>query len=351
MTLHLGLPHSSSRTTQHTQQIRDAKRELKEKVREDWDYPALPAYQLPIRRRQVAREDEEVRIAGFRFHTPDHYSTSTIEDAGLPGLHFDPLEWREREYSSDESADSASPASAGSGGSKKGPFRFERPDSVGSQIQDRKAARKRKRQKAMDDEVTWNDGLAHWLARRDAWSGAHTSTQIQLLHSKNDERGVSASPSASAGTTPRTSTSSKSSASARMSSTSTTPELVTEATLIQTRPAAPPSEILVPLAPTILVNHPIRRRITSDIYPEIYSKIIMQSRTPSVPINLATLSKALVQGWKDDGEWPPKPAALEKSIGRKKGGESTLRSGVKAVGRVLRITSGESSVGGAKEKG
>lgn len=76
------------------------------------------------------------------------------------------------------------------------------------------------------------------------------------------------------------------------------------------------------------------------MYPEIYTKIILQSRTPSVPINLQALVNALVQGWKDDGEWPPKSAPLEKSIGRKKGSQHGLREGVKAVGRVLRITGG-----------
>ena len=71
-------------------------------------------------------------------------------------------------------------------------------------------------------------------------------------------------------------------------------------------------------------------------------KIILQSRTPSVPLNLLTLIHALVQGWKDDGEWPPRGGPLEKSIGRKKatgaheGG--SLSKGVKAVGRVLRLT-------------
>lgn len=83
------------------------------------------------------------------------------------------------------------------------------------------------------------------------------------------------------------------------------------------------------------------------MYPEIYNKIILQSRTPSVPINLLTLLRALVQGWKDDGEWPPKPGVLEKSFTTRRkrggsgggGGEGSLKSGVKAVGRVLRLTS------------
>jgi hypothetical protein len=265
------------------------------------------------------------------------------------------LEWREREYSSEESADEGSVVTASSGGSKKSSYRFEGPDSVGAQIQDRKGARKRKKQVDLDEEVKWNDGLAHWLARRDAWSGAHTSPQVELLESGKQDEAASTSASVSANSTPRTSTSTASSShySAVVSSPSTTPELDSEQSVIDTRPPAPPSEILVPLAPTLLANHPIRRRITPDIYPEIYAKIILQSRSPSVPINLSVLTKALVQGWKDDGEWPPKPGPVEKSIGRKKssGHESALKSGVKAVGRVLRITGGESTVGGAKEKG
>ena len=65
-----------------------------------------------------------------------------------------------------------------------------------------------------------------------------------------------------------------------------------------------------------------------------------------------------MQGWKEDGEWPPKNAPPEKSIARKKqgSGESSLKSGVKAMGRVLslRITGAGSGGGesgsGSKEK-
>jgi hypothetical protein len=232
-------------------------------------------------------------------------------------------------------------------------FKFEGPDSVGRQIEDRKNARKQQRQKAMDEEVAWNGGLAHWLARRDAWCGAHTQDQIHAAQTKvAQDAATSTSASDSTGTTPRTSTSSTPGTPITSSTPATTPDLIPhQHTIVNTRPLPPPSELLVPVAPRILPGHPIRKRITSDTYPEIYSKIIVQSRTPSVPINLSVLVKALVQGWKDDGEWPPKPGPLEKSIGRKKGsGDSPLKSGVKAVGRVLRITGGESNVS-SREKG
>ena len=356
MTLHLGFSNASQRNSDQQQEIREARRQLKERVRDDWDYPPLPAYQVPVRKRKAEEETEtQETVAGFKLHNPsNHDRNALVQDAPLD---FEPVEWRERDYSSEESDGDESVETLSSAGSKNSTYKFEGPDSVGVQILDRKLARKRQRQRDLDEETEWNEGLAHWLARRDAWSGAHTSQQVQLLERSRAES--TDSGSASAHSTPRSSTSSQGSPrsppSPAVSSPSTTPELQPSHALVNTRPPAPPSDLLVPLVPTILANHPVRRRITSEIYPEIYAKIIIQGRTPSVPLNLLNLTRALVQGWKDDGEWPPKNTPPEKSIGRKKsnGHESSLKSGVRAVGRVLRITSvsGESSVGGSKDKG
>ena len=68
-------------------------------------------------------------------------------------------------------------------------------------------------------------------------------------------------------------------------------------------------EPLVPVAPPFIPSsNPVRATITPTIYPSIYSKVVVQGLTPTVPINLADLTKAMVQGWKSDGQWPPKPA-------------------------------------------
>lgn len=65
----------------------------------------------------------------------------------------------------------------------------------------------------------------------------------------------------------------------------------------------------VPVAPSLISDsNPIRAAITPTMYPSIYSKVIVQGLTPTVPINLADVTKAMVQGWKADGQWPPKPA-------------------------------------------
>jgi hypothetical protein len=99
--------------------------------------------------------------------------------------------------------------------------------------------------------------------------------------------------------------------------------------------------MLVPVMAKILPHHPIRRKMSPSMYPEIYNKIIVQSRTPSVPINLGVMIHALVKGWIDDGEWPPRPGPVEKSLTKKKG-HGSVKDGVKSFARVLRITGGES---------
>ncbi|KAJ5435298.1 hypothetical protein N7491_005893 [Penicillium cf. griseofulvum] len=68
-------------------------------------------------------------------------------------------------------------------------------------------------------------------------------------------------------------------------------------------------EPLCPVAPPFISNdNPVRATINPAIYPSIYTKVVVQGMTPTVPVNLAHLTKAMVQGWKADGQWPPKPA-------------------------------------------
>lgn len=68
-------------------------------------------------------------------------------------------------------------------------------------------------------------------------------------------------------------------------------------------------EPLIPVAPPFISSaNPVRATITPSIYPSIYTKVVVQGMTPTIPVNLADLTKAMVQGWKADGQWPPKPA-------------------------------------------
>lgn len=369
MTLHLNFPHhrhhsahssatTSAHATEQAQEVREARRFLKDRVKTDWEYPTLPAWSSSGNDRKE-REDEgnvEDRIAGFRFHAPAELERQRSDREGL-GLAFDPVEWRERVYSSnddeedtdEEGEEATTKVSKGMAGGST--YKFEAPDSVGKQLNDRRIAKKRKKHVALEQEMEWNDGLAHWVRRRDAWCCARTATQVDMDDEVTSET-LQATDSASASSSsPRSSISSSSPqqpASTPGSSPSTTPDLtatLSTTTTQTTQTRTSPFEVLVPIAPPLLPNHPIRRKISPNMYPEIYTKIILQSRTPSVPINLQNLVHALVQGWKTDGEWPPKTAVPEKSIGRKRGSHSGgLREGVKAVGRVLRLT-GTSEVG------
>ncbi|KAF2724134.1 hypothetical protein K431DRAFT_282399 [Polychaeton citri CBS 116435] len=366
MTLHLGLHHHGHRSSQQQQsEIREARRLLREQVRTDWEYPTLPKWQSSGRKTRGAEklEDENGRtIGGFKVHN----NTDDGEgDNAIAILSFEPSEWKERSYSSSESGEEIDlddrELSASMSSRKKSikhvnehTYRFEGPDSVGIQIQDRRLAKKRKRQALLQEEMAWNDGMRHWMARRDVWCAVRTREQLSAIESekanaaarRTNSTTTTATATASNPSSPRTSTSSTSAQAVTAPSTAPTSSTSTplsppNLSALSLQPApAPTSTALLPLAPPLLPNNPVRARIGISTYPEIYNKIILQSRTPSVPINLLTLTRALVKGWKDDGEWPPKPGVIEKSFAKqRKAGGSRVKEGVKgAVGKVLRIT-------------
>lgn len=331
MTLLSGL--HSHRTTEQQAEIREARRMLQGRVRTDWDYPALPQYQENKPRQQ----NEESKVAGFKFHAP------------RSDEHFEPLEWRERDYASSDadSEEDDNEIAAVKAGSEKSIFSGSQKSkdivSIAEDISNRRLARKRKRKELLEEEMLWNDGLNHWTIRRDAWCVAKTAEQVLELESRQGEeaKADSASATASVGSTPRTSTSSA--ASAQAASTSTTATSPDANTSLAGMSVAPPSHMLVPVMAKILPNHPIRKKMSPNMYPEIYSKLIVQARTPSVPINLSNMIWALVQGWIDDGEWPPKPGPIEKSLTKKKG-HGGVKDGVKSFARILRITSSDNTV-------
>ncbi|MDI1492801.1 MAG: hypothetical protein OHK93_004584 [Ramalina farinacea] len=168
-------------------------------------------------------------------------------------------------------------------------------------------SRKRKRRATLllQEEVSQNGGLRLWHARRNHWSGA---------------RHPPSSPSAL---------------------------------------STPASPIQIPIPPPLLPpTNPIRSSITESTYPAIYSKVVVQGLSPTVPINLADMVRACVMGWKKDGEWPPKgaeeaeraAAAAQAHRGR---GRRLARRGVGRVKRVLGLGVGHAGgvEGGGGEGG
>ncbi|MCJ1260678.1 hypothetical protein MMC22_000540 [Lobaria immixta] len=192
------------------------------------------------------------------------------------------------------------------------PYKYENPDSLGLSMQ----VRRRKRHRRLRKEMDWNDGLATFIQRRDAWTGARVFPQNQGTDSipleKGDLNGSEPMIAAMALSSPGSPSSSRSS---RSSSPVTSLE------------SAP----MIPMPPPLLSStHPARAAVTPSAYPVIYSRVVTQGSTPGVPINLSDVVRALVQGWKENGDWPPK-GSLEADAGAVKGGLGAGGSGRKGL--------------------
>ena len=175
------------------------------------------------------------------------------------------------------SPDTASPA---------GSFKFESPDDVGDVIKRRQLEKKRRRERKLQDELAYNEGLQCFTARRDAWTGARrVPRDSDLTH-----------------TSSRT-----------LSSVINNPESSTSADETQESDFSDLDlAIEIPVAPPLLPpTNAMRAAITPAAYNTIYEKVILQQTTPSSPINLQDLISSCVQGWKRDGEWPPKSTVVD----------------------------------------
>ena len=174
----------------------------------------------------------------------------------------DETRWQPRTMNSS----SSSPLS-----SSPDPYRFESPDSVAEES----ISTKNKRQRLQIEEMRWNSGLRIFVERRNAWTGggfAPTPTQGKpVFESVKD---------------------------------------VIRDSRTNVVELCPLPEPLIPS------TNPVRASINPAIYPSIYSRVVVQSTTPNIPINLADMTSALVEGWKMDGEWPPRVKDLEPMVGR-----------------------------------
>ena len=153
------------------------------------------------------------------------------------------------------------------------PYKFESPDSVAEESM----AHKDKRRRLQIEEMRWNPGLRTFVERRNAWTGGGfgpASTQDNpVFESVMDVIGDSRTD------------------------------------IVELCP------LPEPLIPS---TNPVRASIGPAIYPSVYSRVVVQGTTPNIPINLADMTTALVEGWKMDGEWPPRGKDLEPLVGRRR---------------------------------
>lgn len=261
---------------------RSARRFLEDRVRNDWDWPVVP----------------------------DVWSQSDEELRGV-------MSFRERYYG-DSSPSGTEDETATSGD----PYRFDNPDSIGSAVELKALRRKRRRRAALEEEMKENEGLRMFVERRDAWTGVASVKKYGTVgRSANDQTGPQ--PIHPVRTSVDLADLSSSNAPTPMSVDSQTSvptgnplhgEIITS------------TESLVPVAPPLLPDNAVRKSITPKAYPDIFNKIVVSSRTPSVPINLADMTKALVAGWKENGEWPPKVAPLDPLAGKKRSALAAVKA-------------------------
>lgn len=292
MTLHLNLPGSHHRSAEQQAELREARRLLRDKIRNDWEYPPLPRWKSSGRKETAtttATQHVEDRIAGFRFHAPSDQDRTTHGVVGEAlGLGFEPTEWRERDYSdveSDAESETAMTRARGSGRSKESVYKFDAPDSVGTQLDNRQQARKRKRWTAVHEEMEWNDGLAHWTRRRDLWCCARQTRDVRLLERSSSAGMVERSggeaietdsASASGRSSPRTSTSS---VEAQVSTPASTPSVSPDVSGAagSSADSSPtmviPLDVLVPIAPALLPKRKFIAVLHSALSPSIHSRM------------------------------------------------------------------------------
>ncbi|KAJ9621959.1 hypothetical protein H2203_006840 [Taxawa tesnikishii (nom. ined.)] len=183
MPLHLGLPHSHQRGGQQDA-MREARRQLAERLRNDWNYPSLPQPQQP----ESASED----VASIRALAEAHLTVSgpaqTVSPAHLEELDFEPVGWCERTYSSVDSAESEQSASESKAAVTSSSYKYESPDDIGAVLAARGTQRKQQRQQRLQEEMEWNAGLAHFVARRNAWTGARVAETDTDTHEGANRR-------------------------------------------------------------------------------------------------------------------------------------------------------------------
>ncbi|KAH0278257.1 hypothetical protein KCU91_g2617, partial [Aureobasidium melanogenum] len=284
-----------------TEQLRAARATVQSKVRNDWEFPDVKVLHAPQPVATIPVASTSATPSA-RDRVNDHIRqnpTKFLQEQSDP---VKATAWRPRYYSDGED-------SASDNDDDNAPPAYDTPDSVGRNLEARKERRRRRRQQRFEDEMKENIGLAHWSAQRNTWTGAEDRSALVQQNSS----AIKLSPGQSQ--SPQT----PSPAHTTFSS----------STLTQ---AIPDTDLSIPVAEPLLPGDPIRDRINQNAYSDIYTKVILQGRTPSIPISLTDVTRSLVHGWKEEGQWPPKPTPAEPSL-VKKNSHAHIKGVLKTLGK------------------
>ncbi len=302
---------------------------LAEKIRNDWDF-TWPAAGAPTAEHASSTQERAAQgthnDAGASAAVGDDAPRDPGEEADLESdaesvystISEDDVHFRPRaEWTSDLSDNDELPAAAS-------PFRFDSPDAVGAAVQESIETKRARRRRAVRDEAKWNRGLACFEARRAAWTGAKTvrvkpkplspaspsSTRRLFWRHHRTQSSVSHSAILTSGSPPPPTSPLQSPTTRTSTTTASESDSGVHRTTSQdsNAPAALyPVHTVVPIPPPLLpVQNPMRASIQPSMYGSLYDKVVVQSLSPSCPVNLADMLRACVVGWKRDGEWPPR---------------------------------------------
>ena len=265
---------------------KEAKRYLLSVVRDDWDYPSL-----------------------------------SMKRPNTPSLR-EPASYCRRE---DGPSDVESDYSPHKRRSRNDPYKFENPEAVADYVHERQA----KRRHLIEEELGWNLGLKNWARQRDVWTGAvkhdpravssdistatkDTKLQLSFAHHERNTSDSTTDDSINWPLSPHCPTPENSSSIDSVNFQPTLPGLPhfksdsVSTPLPTTTDPSSTNEPYLPIFPPLFPpTHILRSRINPSAYPTIYSKVVLQSLAPNIPIPLTHMTRALVQGWKTEGNWPP----------------------------------------------
>ena len=379
---------------------RTAKRYLLSVVRDDWTYPLpstgnQPDPSIPYREvtRWIKREDGSDDEYSASKGRQQRRGIAQQRQSGRPDAEGKPA------------GAGLTPGGAVAGAGKKGAketgaseeWKFETPDSFAQFA----AERAHKKRRLVDEECRWNEGLRIWVGQRDAWTcasrgkpkkgvsrrerGSSAAGELRkgsglrnLLTDGNGSVGSTTTDSTATGTTTDETGDLSNAASGWQqmpSPISPTPEQNEVVSPTREAIAMPTSaaesivaededEPYLPIYPPLFQEDDLlKERINPAGYSTIYSKVVIQVMTPTIPIPLTHMTRALVQGWKNEGQWPPGasvPVPQDAKTGKKsskfgrwrrdrdKGRKEAAKDKVKGVVKGL---VGKPSDGGLKDMG
>lgn len=156
---------------------------------------------------------------------------------------------------------------------------------------------RRMQKESLLEELTWNDGLRCFNARRNAWTCARVKHKSMPTYSLEKP--------------PRNSFKEDLENDMKQDGDKLEMEEVVE----------------IPIGRPILpAGNLVRSSITPRSYSLIYEKVVLNSVTPTCPINLRDIIQSCIQGWKRDGQWPVPANDLLKELPQKQPGERAIEN-------------------------